>query len=240
MNILITGASKGIGKAVSLKFCQNQGNRLFLVSRDLKLLESLKNQCLKMNPQTELYLYPFDLGNSDDLKTLVENIILDASKIDILINNAGSLYNKRFSEISQAEIFSMFQVNFFAPANLIRFLIPALSNSEKAHVVNIGSMGGFQGSSKYPGLAYYSASKAALAVLTECLAEEFNGLNIAFNCLALGAVQTEMFSAAFPGAKAPVNANEMADFIVDFAQNAQHKFNGKIIPVTLQNTDYQD
>jgi len=237
MNILITGASKGIGKAMSNKFCQSGNNRLFLVSRDLKLLEDIKNQCFKTNSHSELYLYPFDLSNSDDLKMLADKIIMDAGKIDIMINNAGSLYNKRFWEISQAEIYSMFQVNFFAPAGLIRLLIPALTKSEKAHVVNIGSMGGFQGSSKYPGLAYYSASKAALAVLTECLAEEFKDLPIAFNCLALGAVQTEMFSAAFPGATAPVDANEMADYIVDFAQNAHHRFNGKIIPVILQKTD---
>ncbi len=239
MDILITGASKGIGRALALNYCKNSNHKLYLVARDFIRLEVLKKEISNINPDCKVFIYPCDIGISEDLKILADKITLDADKIDILINNAGILFNKKFWEISNAEIYSMFQVNFFAPANLIRLVIPALTKSEKAHVVNIGSMGGFQGSSKYPGLAYYSASKAALAVLTECLAAEYYNLNIAFNCLALGAVQTEMFSEAFPGAKAPVNASEMADFIVDFTQNPQNKLNGRIIPVTLQNNDSQ-
>jgi NAD(P)-dependent dehydrogenase (short-subunit alcohol dehydrogenase family) len=96
-------------------------------------------------------------------------------------------------------------------------------------------MGGFQGSSKYPGLSYYSASKAAIACLSECLAVEFAESGIRVNCLALGAVQTEMFAEAFPGYKAPVNATEMAEFVSYFAVNGQKFFNGKIIPVAVNN-----
>jgi NAD(P)-dependent dehydrogenase (short-subunit alcohol dehydrogenase family) len=104
-----------------------------------------------------------------------------------------------------------------------------------SHIVNIASMGGFQGSSKYKGLSYYSASKAALACLTECLATEFQESKIKVNCLALGAVQTEMFEAAFPGNKAPVKAHEMAEFIADFALKGHKFFNGKILPVATNN-----
>ncbi len=77
------------------------------------------------------------------------------------------------------------------------------------------------------------AAKAALACLTECLAEEFKDLNISFNCLALGAVQTEMLEEAFPGYKAPLTAWEMAEFISKFSVNANKVMNGKIIPVSL-------
>lgn len=94
-------------------------------------------------------------------------------------------------------------------------------------------MGGFQGSAKFPGLSAYSSSKAALACLTECLAEEFKDKNIAFNCLALGAVQTEMLNEAFPGYKAPLNASDMAAYIANFSINGHQYFNGKIIPVSL-------
>jgi len=237
MNILITGASKGIGKAIALSFCKEAANRLFLVSRDLNRLEELKNQCHEINTESEVYIFPFDIGNIVDLKKLADSVTEVSGKIDILINNAGVLFNKKFSEISDTEIASMVNVNFLAPARLIRLLIPALTKSGKSHVVNIGSMGGFQGSSKYPGLAYYSASKAALSVLTECLAEEYKNSGISFNCLALGAVQTEMFSEAFPGSRASVNAREMADFIVNFSLNAHFTLNGKIIPVSLANPD---
>jgi len=79
----------------------------------------------------------------------------------------------------------------------------------------------------------YAASKGALAILTECMAEELKGRNIKANCLALGAVQTEMLAEAFPGYEAPVKPNEMASFIKNFALNGHHVYNGKILPVSL-------
>jgi NAD(P)-dependent dehydrogenase (short-subunit alcohol dehydrogenase family) len=96
-------------------------------------------------------------------------------------------------------------------------------------------MGGFQGSSKYRGLSYYSASKAALSCLSECLAEEFREDGIIVNCLALGSVQTEMLEEAFPGYEAPVKANEMAELIGEFAVKGSRFFNGKVIPVAFSN-----
>ena len=96
-------------------------------------------------------------------------------------------------------------------------------------------MGGFQGSAKYSGLSYYSASKAALACLTECLANEFTGFGISVNCLALGSVQTEMLNEAFPGYKAPVDAKQMAEYISGFALTGHKFFNGKILPVAIGN-----
>src|SRR5665647_2552069 len=91
------------------------------------------------------------------------------------------------------------ETNFFGPGSLIRIVKPLMPSG--SHIVNISSMGGYQGSSKYRGLSYYSASKAALACLTECLALEFNRFRISVNCLALGSVQTEMLDEAFPGYK---------------------------------------
>ncbi|MRR19562.1 SDR family oxidoreductase, partial [bacterium] len=110
-------------------------------------------------------------------------------------------------------------------------LLPLMGRG--SHVVNIGSMGGFQGSMKFAGLSYYSATKGALAILTECLAAEYADRGISFNCLCPGAVQTEMFSQAFPGFSAPVSPAEMAGYIADFAVNGNRFFNGKILPVAL-------
>jgi len=111
-------------------------------------------------------------------------------------------------------------------------LLPLLKAGQ-AHVVNITSMGGFQGSMKFKGLSHYSASKAALASLTECLAEEFKLEEMVFNALALGAVQTEMLAEAFPNYKAPVSAEQMGEFIANFSLNAKTFFNGKIIPISI-------
>jgi NAD(P)-dependent dehydrogenase (short-subunit alcohol dehydrogenase family) len=94
-------------------------------------------------------------------------------------------------------------------------------------------MGGFQGSVKFPGLSLYSASKGALAILTECLAEEYKEKGPKFNCLAIGSAQTEMLEEAFPGYQAPLSAGEMAGFIADFALNGHRFFNGKVLPVAV-------
>ena len=155
------------------------------------------------------------------------------SRLDIVINNAGHLVNAPFTELSNLDIAAMIEVNFTGPAKLLKALMPLMNAN--AHVVNISSMGGFQGSSKYKGLSYYSASKAALACLSECLSAEFIEDEISVNCLALGSVQTEMLEKAFPGLKAPVQAKEMARYIADFALTGHKIFNGKVIPVAVNN-----
>ena len=102
------------------------------------------------------------------------------------------------------------------------------------HIVNIGSMAGFQGSDKFPGLTLYSATKGAIAAYTECLALELRDKNIIVNCLALGSVNTEMLQQAFPGLVAKVEPAEMAEYVLDFCL-VQHNFmNGKVVPVSLK------
>jgi NAD(P)-dependent dehydrogenase (short-subunit alcohol dehydrogenase family) len=158
-------------------------------------------------------------------------ILKRMNKIDILVNNAGLLIHKPFELMEEADFDQMFQANVKSAFKLTKCLFPYFS--ENAHIVNIGSMGGFQGSMKFPGLSLYSASKGALAILTECLAEEFKERKIKVNCLALGSAQTEMLDEAFPGYRAPLSAIEMATFITDFSLNGHRWFNGKILPVSV-------
>ncbi len=163
----------------------------------------------------------------------IEYVSSRFTKTEVLINIAGTLINKDFLNISPAEGRIIMETNFFGPAALIKALKPFMAVD--SHIVNISSMGGFQGSVKYRGLSYYSASKAALACLTECLANEFTEYRISVNCLALGSVQTEMLDEAFPGYKAPVEAKDMAEFISGFALKGHKFFNGKILPVAIGN-----
>jgi 3-oxoacyl-[acyl-carrier protein] reductase len=125
------------------------------------------------------------------------------------------------------------ETNFIGTASVIRVIKPLMHKG--SHIINISSMGGFQGSQKFNGLSYYSASKAAIASLSECLALEFSEAGISVNCLALGSVQTEMLNEAFPGYKAPVSPKVMAEFICDFALNGHKFINGKVIPVAISN-----
>ncbi len=237
MNVVITGASKGIGKECAQKFCQNNTENLILIARNEKLLEKTASECARVNKDAHIHVIPFDLNKllSDERLPELEKIGQITNTIDILLNNAGLLINKLFIEMSTKESKDIVHTNFLAPAALIRFLLPQLENSSIGHIVNIGSMGGFQGSSKYPGLSYYSASKAALSCMGECLAAELAEKNIRVNTLSLGAVQTEMLHEAFPGYKAPLEAREIADFIVDFALSGWKYFNGTNLPVSLSN-----
>lgn len=231
MNIVITGSSRGIGFELAKQFTRNGNHNIFAISRNTERLNELKSACIRENVEAHLYPIPFDLtSNSHFEESLFKKIFELAPTIDILINNAGYLANSRFDELSDEDLNQMTKVNFTAPAKLIKTLLPIMKSG--THVVNIGSMGGFQGSVKFPGLAGYSATKAALASLTECLAEEYKESGISFNCLTLGAVNTEMLAQAFPEMSAPLNADEMANFIVDFALNGNRFFNGKIIPVS--------
>jgi 3-oxoacyl-[acyl-carrier protein] reductase len=228
MLILITGASKGIGYELAKQLSQQPGNLIIAVSRNINSLLKLVRE---KNTHALLPLKA-DITKPLQRKKIYDTIrSLDLS-VNILINNAGEIVNKPFEKISEKEIQSVYTTNVFAPFSLIQILLPLFDKKTRTHIVNISSMGGFQGSAKFKGLSAYSSSKSALAGLTECLAEEFKEKNIAVNCLAIGAVQTEMLNKAFPGYQAPLKANEMAAFISEFAVNGHKYFNGKIIPVS--------
>ncbi len=114
---------------------------------------------------------------------------------------------------------------------LIKELIPMMEGRQ-SHIVNIGSMGGVQGSVKFPGLSAYSSTKAALINLSEVLAVELKEKNISANSIAFGSVQTEMFGEAFPSVKAGLSVNDAAKYLADFCLNGQKYFNGKVLQVS--------
>ena len=230
MNILVTGASRGIGRALVHHFASQQEHRIIAVARNQSALIDLQEEC-QHHHNADVAICVQDL--SADVYNSLQQSLDSVNKIDVLIANAGQLLNRPFLETSSADWHTMLKQNVIATANLLRNCYPKLASSSKAHVVIIGSMGGLQGSKKFPGLSAYSAAKGALAVLTECLAEEWKHVDISVNCLCLGAVNTEMLDEAFPGYKAPVNADDMARFIGDFSLSAHHFMNGRILPVAL-------
>lgn len=230
MNIVITGASSGVGRETAKILAGIPGNRLMVIARNGMKIQSLSGECNIKRHETVVQPLQFDLATGD-MELLAHQINRQLGKIDVLINNAGAMLNKPIGRLTPTELDEVFSVNVKAPLLLIQALLPVMKPG--SHIVNIGSMGGVQGSVKFPGLAAYSASKGALAVLTECLAEELKDKQIAVNCLAFGAVQTEMLAKAFPGYEAPVSAGKMAEFVADFAINGHRYFNGKILPVSL-------
>jgi NAD(P)-dependent dehydrogenase (short-subunit alcohol dehydrogenase family) len=231
MNIIITGASAGIGYETALRFAENAGNVVFAVARRVEKLEELTNHRTgsRIIPVvTDIATYDFRLL----LKLLNDN---NVTTIDVLIHNAGMLINKPFEEIAALEWEELYRVNIIGVAQLTRALMPLLGGKNPSHIVNIGSIGGVRGSLKFSGLSAYSSSKGALGILTECLAEEFSNRNISVNCLALGSVQTEMLTKAFPGYTGSMSAVEVSRFIYDFSLTGWRHFNGKILEVSITN-----
>ncbi len=230
MNIVITGASSGVGRETARILSDIPGSRIIVIARNLMKIQALAGECNIRKQETVIQPVQFDLVKGD-IDMLALQINRQLGKIDILINNAGFLVNKSLGQITSTDIDDIFNVNVKAPLLLTQALIPLMKQG--SHVVNIGSMGGVQGSVKFPGLSVYSASKGALSILTECLAAELAERKISVNCLAFGSVQTEMLDKAFPGYKAPVTAAGMAGFVADFAMNGHKFFNGKVLPVSL-------
>jgi NAD(P)-dependent dehydrogenase (short-subunit alcohol dehydrogenase family) len=228
MNIIVNGGTRGIGREVVDYLAQDISNHIFVTGRNEEALRKISS--MYNNVQS----FSIDMSLFDDRQEKLTEAVSDHfGRVDILINIAGFLITKDFLKMTNDEARLIMETNFFGPASLIRILKPMMPSG--SHIVNISSMGGFQGSAKYAGLSYYSASKAALACLTECLANEFKEYGISINCLALGSVQTEMFEEAFPGYKAPVDAKQMAEFISGFALTGHKFFNGKILPVAVGN-----
>ena len=218
--IIITGTSRGIGLELSLQYA-NAGHQVLALSRTIpkRLLGNENISCLSV-----------DLSIEDDLDQVRDFISSSWATVDILIHNAGSLLLKPFAETTAQEFENIYKVNVFGVANLTRIALPYLQKG--SHVVTISSMGGIQGSMKFAGLSAYSSSKGAVITLSELLAEEYKEKGIAFNVLALGAVNTEMLQEAFPGYEAPLSAAAMADYIFDFALTGNKYYNGKVLQVS--------
>ena len=223
-NVVITGSSRGIGFELVNLFNKNNYNVIAL-SRNLSSISKLN--------LNNVSTFSTDLSDSSSINKAVKFINNKFSSVDILINNAGKLVNKPFIETTKQDFISVYSVNVFGLAELVKLLLPSFSDT--SHIINISSIGGIAGSSKFPGLSAYSSSKAALNVLTEMLYEEFKTSGPVVNTLALGAVQTEMLEEAFPGYKAPLSSAEMANYIYDFSIKGHKYYNGKILPVSISN-----
>ncbi|TZF83218.1 SDR family oxidoreductase [Pedobacter sp. BS3] len=231
MNIVISGASSGVGFEAVLDLIMDNDNHVVALARSENKLQRLYEIAKGLNPDCSLFPAKFDIVHDDYAEGLIPFVKQYLGPVDILINNAGLLANKPFTETTQIDFAEMLQSNFLGHVKMIQNLLPLIN--EGGHIVNIGSMGGFQGSVKFPGLSAYSASKAALHTLTECLAYELADRKIKVNCLALGSAQTEMLELAFPGFQSPVLAFEMGKYIADFALTGHKFYNGKILPVAV-------
>jgi NAD(P)-dependent dehydrogenase (short-subunit alcohol dehydrogenase family) len=220
-NIVITGTSRGIGYELAQLFASH-GDEVMALSRKRAPINDLQN--------SNITAISCDLADESSIAEAAQQIHSKFDHVDILIHNAGLLVNKPFGDLTKEDFLNCYEVNVFGVASLTQTLLPVMNSD--SHVVAISSMGGIQGSAKFPGLAAYSSAKAAVITLFELLAEEYKENGPSFNTLALGAVQTEMLAEAFPGYEAPLQPKEMAQYIMDFALTGNKFYNGKTLEVS--------
>lgn len=220
-NIIVTGTSRGIGYELVPLFADAGHNILALSRNDVPISGLEISNC---------WCFPCDITHKPDIKKVSDFVEENWGHVDILINNSGHLVNKPFEKLNMEDFTDSYEVNVFGAVSMIQATLPFMKKS--GHVINISSMGGVQGTVKFPGLAAYSSSKGAIITLTELLAEEYKENGPSFNALALGAVQTEMLEEAFPGYGAPVTAKDMAKYIMDFALHGNTFYNGKVLEVS--------
>lgn len=222
--VVVVGASQGIGKELVCRLAENPENKIIAIAR-------YSSDSIPFSELKNVKAVKLDLS-AKDVRVQMESVFTALDTIDVLINNAGCLINKPFMELAAEDLEVSYQVNVLGVMQTVQAAVPKMIE-KGGHIVNISSMGGFQGTVKFPGLAAYSTSKAAVASFTELFAEEYKETGIKMNCLCLGSVQTEMLEKAFPGFEALVSAGSMAEYIAEFALKAYKWMHGRIIPVSL-------
>lgn len=188
-NVLITGASRGIGAACAKLFAK-KGYRIFLNYRFSAQKAEALQRSLKENG-CEAYLVRADVSDSAQVQTMFDEIHSLCDGIDILINNAGIAQQKLFSDISEEEWDEMFQVNVKGMFLCTKQVLGHMIHQKSGSIVNLSSMWGITGASCE---VHYSASKAAVIGFTKALAKELAPSGIRVNCVAPGAVETDMNS----------------------------------------------
>ena len=171
MNILVTGATRGIGKSI----CENLTGNIFASGRNEKLLSIYDNYCV------------CDLTNELDLRALGDYIA--SNKIDVLVNNAGEYLYSSIDSMEYCQIEHMARLNLEAPLYLISRAVPYMKSKKFGRIINIGSISGVLGEAN---AAVYSATKAGLTGATRALALELAEYGITVNTINPGWVDTEM------------------------------------------------
>ena len=184
---IITGASKGIGKAIAFNLAKN-GCDLLLISRTKSDLEKVKNEILN-NHKVHIACYELDISNFESVKKNLKKIIDKEFTIDILINNAGITQDNIIARMTIDEWNKVIQTNLTGYFNCCRHIIRHMIKNKYGRIINISSIIGSNGNI---GQINYSASKAGLVGLTKSLSKEVGSRNITVNSVAPGFIKTDM------------------------------------------------
>ena len=187
MNILITGASRGIGRAVAIEFAKNNHNIIICAKSDLEGLQNTKR--LVENEGVSCYIGLCDVTNEDSVKEFISDSAKAIGKTDILINNAGISYIGLLQDMSLEDWNKVLNTNLTSAFLMSKYVIPEMLKKQSGHIINISSVWGNIGASME---VAYSASKGGINSFTKALAKELAPSNISVNSISPGFIDTDM------------------------------------------------
>jgi uncharacterized protein len=184
---LVTGASAGIGRELAKVFAEN-GHSLVLLARREDKLQALAEE-LKSAHGSQVTIVPADLDDPRTPQAIYNGVAENGIEVDVLVNNAGVLFDRRFADIPIEDHRQLVQVNVLAPTLLSRFFLPPMLVRKKGRILNVASIAGFM---PIPDLAAYAASKAFILSLSQALSEEVKGTGVTVTALCPGVTGTQM------------------------------------------------
>ena len=234
--MVVTGASRGIGRATALRAAQNGADVAIIYGGNENAADETRKHALDFGVKAEIYRC--DVSDWDESKAACDRIITDFGSVDILVNNAGIVKDNLLLRMSEADFDAVINVNLKGAFNMIKHLSRRIIRSPSGRIINISSVSGLTGNS---GQANYSAAKAGLIGITKTVAKEFAGRNVTCNAIAPGFIDTDMTTALPPAAKQHIfdsiplgrigSTEEVANLAIFLASDLASYITGEVIRV---------
>ncbi|MBY5034512.1 SDR family NAD(P)-dependent oxidoreductase [Streptococcus gallolyticus] len=227
-NILITGATSGIGKAIAYAFAKS-GENLILTGRRSYLLEEIQAE-LQAQYGVQVWIYQLDVTKLEEVEVICSRILSEVEQIDVLVNNAGlALGLEKFQDYNTLDMMTMMDTNVKGLIAVTRQILPSMVENNSGHIINIGSTAGLYA---YAGAAVYAATKAAVKVLSDGIRIDTIDKNIKVTTVQPGIVETDFSQVRFHGDKAraasvyagieALQADDIADITLYIANQPAH------------------
>ena len=234
--VLITGASRGIGKEIALKFAKNGYNVVINYNKSEKKALKLADEISNMN--VRVLTCKADVSDDSQVKLMVKKVVSVFGRIDVLVNNAGVALSKILQETKVGEIQKVFGINTFGTINCAKAVVPNMVSNKFGKIINISSIWGKVGASCE---TIYSASKGAVIAITLALAKELAPSNISVNCVCPGVIETDMLKSYSDEDKKDLanntplqrlgKVNDVAEAVYFLASNEANFITGQVLVV---------
>lgn len=198
---LITGGSRGIGKAIAIKFAKEGYNLVINYVSDKTDIKKLEDEFEQYG--SEVLLVKTDVSNFDDCENMVKQAIEKFGQIDVLVNNAGITKDNLLLRMSVEDFEKVIDINLKGTFNVTKNVVPYMMKKRNGKIVNLASVVGISGNA---GQCNYAASKSGIIGFTKSIAKELASRNILANCVAPGFIDTDMTSVLNDNVKESINA----------------------------------